>query len=171
MDYELEMGYFVSKPIPYGSVMSIKEAKEHIFGFVLLNDWSARDHQLFEMRPLGPFHSKGFGESQALRNWSSDGFAEIAKHLGTSISNWIVPIEALERFSCPPNTKQDPAPFKHLTWPTPETGALDVKLRIKLVRDGKESLLGSSNLKYMYWTPYQQLVCDISEIPKSRYIG
>jgi fumarylacetoacetase len=91
--------------------------------------------------------------------------------LGTSISNWIVPLEALERFSCPPNTKQDPAPFKHLTWPTPETGALDIRLRIKLVRDGKESPLGSSNLKYMYWTPYQQLVCYISEIPKSRYIG
>lgn len=64
MDYELEMGYFVSKPIPHGSVMPIEEAKEHILGFVLLNDWSARDHQLFEMRPLGPFHSKGFGADE-----------------------------------------------------------------------------------------------------------
>ena len=50
IDYELELGYFVSKPVGYGARMSIKDAPEHIFGFVLLNDWSARDHQLFEMR-------------------------------------------------------------------------------------------------------------------------
>jgi 2-keto-4-pentenoate hydratase/2-oxohepta-3-ene-1,7-dioic acid hydratase in catechol pathway len=53
------MGYFVSKPVPFGEVMEISDAKEHIFGFVLLNDWSARDLQMFEMKPLGPFHSKG----------------------------------------------------------------------------------------------------------------
>ncbi|KAK4555026.1 hypothetical protein LTR86_007792 [Recurvomyces mirabilis] len=136
LDFELEMGYYVSQPVPYGEAMSIADAREHIFGFVMLNDWSARDHQLFEMRPLGPFHSKGFG---------------------TSISNWIVPMEALEPFACEPNTKQDPAPFEHLKWPSPKDGALDIKLRIKLVRDGKESVLGTSNLKYLYWTPYQQL--------------
>lgn len=66
-------------------------------------------------------------------------------------------MEALEPFSCPPNTKQDPPPFEHLTWPFPSEGALDVKLRIKLNRNGKETILGTSNLKYMYWTPYQQL--------------
>lgn len=136
MDYELEMGYFVSTPVPYGDRMPVQDAKQHIFGFVMLNDWSARDHQLFEMRPLGPFHSKGFG---------------------TSVASWITPLEALEPFSCPPNTKQDPAPFEHLTWPTPNDGALDIKLKVKLVRDGKEFVLGTSNLKYMYWTPYQQL--------------
>jgi len=59
MDFELEMGFFVSKPISYGTELSIAEVEEHIFGFVLLNDWSARDLQLFEMKPLGPFHSKG----------------------------------------------------------------------------------------------------------------
>ncbi|KAI7263131.1 hypothetical protein KC345_g9219 [Hortaea werneckii] len=136
MDFELEMGYFVSKPVPYGEAMPIADAKEHVFGFVMLNDWSARDHQLFEMRPLGPFHSKGFG---------------------TSISNWVVPMEALEEFSCPPNTKQDPAPFPHLTWPGQGDGALDIKLRIRLNRNGQEKELGTSNLKYLYWTPYQQL--------------
>lgn len=52
LDFELEMGYFVSKPVPWGERMPIEDAKQHIFGFVLLNDWSARDHQLFEMRPL-----------------------------------------------------------------------------------------------------------------------
>lgn len=52
LDFELEMGYYVSKPVPWGERMPIEDAKQHIFGFVLLNDWSARDHQLFEMRPL-----------------------------------------------------------------------------------------------------------------------
>jgi len=56
LDFELEMGYFLSKPIPWGQRLDIKDAKEHIFGFVLLNDWSARDHQLFEMRPLVRLH-------------------------------------------------------------------------------------------------------------------
>lgn len=59
IDYELEMGMFVSKPVEYGSELRISEAEDHIFGFVLLNDWSARDLQNFEMKPLGPFHSKG----------------------------------------------------------------------------------------------------------------
>lgn len=136
MDFELEMGYFVSQPTPHGQTMPVGDARDHIFGFVLLNDWSARDHQLFEMRPLGPFHSKGFG---------------------TSVSNWIVPMEALESFACAPNTKQDPAPFEHLKWPSPSEGALDIKLRIRLVRNGKDQVLGTSNLKYLYWTPYQQL--------------
>lgn len=136
LDYELEMGYFISKPVPYGDDMPISEAKEHIFGFVMLNDWSARDHQLFEMRPLGPFSSKSFG---------------------TTVSNWVVPMEALEPFGTAPHLKQDPSPFPHLTWPGPHDGALDIKLRIKLVRKGKEHVLGQSNLKYLYWTPYQQL--------------
>ena len=163
LDFELEMGYFLSKPVPWGERLEIQDAKEHIFGFVLLNDWSARDHQLFEMRPLvrtdsssplpclciqtrtnrtltnnaqGPFHSKGFG---------------------TSISNWIVPLEALEPFACSPNTPQTPPPFPHLTWPNPSTGALDIKLKITLIRAGQSHPISSSNLKYMYWTPYQQL--------------
>lgn len=59
LDFELEMGYFVSKPIAYGETMTIDNAPEHIFGFVLLNDWSSRDLQAFEMPPLGPFNSKG----------------------------------------------------------------------------------------------------------------
>ncbi|KAM0343528.1 hypothetical protein ACHAPU_008423 [Fusarium lateritium] len=59
IDYELEMGLFVSKPVPYGSVMDIGDVEDHIFGFVLLNDWSTRDLQVFEMKPLGPFHGTG----------------------------------------------------------------------------------------------------------------
>lgn len=136
LDFELEVGCFLSKPIPFGETMPISSARDHIFGFVILNDWSARDHQLFEMRPLGPFHSKGFG---------------------TTISNWVVPIEALESFGCATHLQQDPLPFEHLTWPEESNAALDIKLRIKLVRDHKEHVLATSNLKYLYWTPYQQL--------------
>ncbi|KAH8432402.1 uncharacterized protein LDX57_010041 [Aspergillus melleus] len=61
LDFELEMGIYVSKPLPPGQILDIRQARDHIFGFVLLNDWSARDIQGFEMSPLGPFHSKGFG--------------------------------------------------------------------------------------------------------------
>lgn len=66
-------------------------------------------------------------------------------------------MEALEPFSCAPNTSQNPPPFPHLTWPERTSGALDVKLRITLIRAGKTHALSTSNLKYMYWTPYQQL--------------
>lgn len=59
IDFELELGYFVSKPISHGSELDIRDVEDHIFGFVLLNDWSARDLQAFEMKPLGPFHGKG----------------------------------------------------------------------------------------------------------------
>lgn len=59
LDYELEMGCLVSNPVPFGTTMDVNNAEDHIFGFVLLNDWSARDLQAFEMKPLGPFHCKG----------------------------------------------------------------------------------------------------------------
>jgi len=136
LDFELEMGYFVSKPVLFAETMDIADAREHIFGFVLLNDWSARDLQMFEMRPLGPFHSKGFG---------------------TSISNWVITLDALEPFSCNPKTVQDPAPFDHLRWKSDGNGALDIKLRVSLLRDQKRYQLSTSNLRYLYWTPYQQL--------------
>ncbi|KAM0263261.1 hypothetical protein ACHAPA_008875 [Fusarium lateritium] len=135
LDYELEMGLFVSKPIPYGSTMDIGAVEDHIFGFVLLNDWSSRDLQVFEMKPLGPFHGKGFG---------------------TSISPWVVTLDALQAFQCPPKREQDPPPFDHLRW-AGNNGTFDVKLEVELKRDGESTSLGTSNLRYLYWTPFQQL--------------
>ncbi|RSL56837.1 hypothetical protein CEP53_006686 [Fusarium sp. AF-6] len=135
LDYELEMGVFVSKPVPYGTELDIKNVEEHIFGFVLLNDWSSRDLQIFEMKPLGPFHGKGFG---------------------TSISPWVVTLEALQPFRCPPKTEQNPPPFNHLKWPGKD-GTFSIKLAVDLIRNGKRVNLGTSNLKYLYWTPFQQL--------------
>ncbi|KAJ4247102.1 hypothetical protein NW762_013240 [Fusarium torreyae] len=122
IDYELEMGLFVSKPVPYGSVMDINNAEEHIFGFVLLNDWSARDLQVFEMKPLGPFHGK----------------------------------DALKPFQSAPKWEQKPPPFDHLRW-TGHYGTYDIKLEVELKRNGECFSLGSTNLRYLYWTPFQQL--------------
>ena len=67
-------------------------------------------------------------------------------------------MEALEPFGTTPHLVQDPPPFPHLTWPGEKDGALDIKLRAKLVRNGETQILSTSNLKYLYWTPYQQLV-------------
>ncbi|KAH7083604.1 hypothetical protein FB567DRAFT_473367 [Paraphoma chrysanthemicola] len=136
LDYELEMGFFVSKPIPFGSEVKIESAPEHIFGFVLLNDWSARDLQMFEMKPLGPFHGKGFA---------------------TSISSWVVTMDALNPFRCSPKTIQNPPPFEHLRWDGKEDGAIDINLKATLKRGNKTFTLGASNLRYLYWTPFQQL--------------
>lgn len=71
LDYELEMGTFVSQHVDYGTELNISDTEDHIFGFVLLNDWSARDLQLFEMKPLGPFHGKGnvLIRSLVFRHW------------------------------------------------------------------------------------------------------
>lgn len=66
-------------------------------------------------------------------------------------------MEALERFACAPSHEQDPKPFEHLAWPGEGDGALDVKLRVLLRREGKETVLGTSNLRYLYWQPFQQL--------------
>lgn len=75
LDYEVELGMFVSNVVPYGQRVPASKAKDHIFGFVLLNDWTARDVQFYEMMPLGPFNGKAFA---------------------TSISPWVVTLEALQ---------------------------------------------------------------------------
>ena len=75
LDFEVELGIFLGTPVPKGKVLAAKDAAEHIFGFVLLNDWSARDIQKYEMTPLGVFHSKAFS---------------------TSISPWIVTLDTLK---------------------------------------------------------------------------
>ncbi|ODM23063.1 hypothetical protein SI65_00652 [Aspergillus cristatus] len=129
LDFELEMGVFISKPLPSGKILNIRNAREHIFGFVVLNDWSARDIQGFEMAPLGPFHSKGSG---------------------TSISPWIVTCEALDKVACPVEVRQEPEPLPHLEWKG-EVGEATFD------RNGKSYNVTSTNLNELYWTPYQQL--------------
>ncbi|WQF90215.1 Putative fumarylacetoacetase [Colletotrichum destructivum] len=133
VDYELEMGVFVSKPVKHGEELAIEHVEEHIFGFVLLNDWSSRDLQIFEMKPLGPFHSKGSSCPRLLLQKQIIDLANRLPGFGTSISPWVITLEALEPFRCPPKTTQSPAPFDHLKWPG-SNGTFDVHLEVDLIR-------------------------------------
>jgi fumarylacetoacetase len=113
-DFELEMGVFLSKPVQRGQRLRIEEARESIFGLVMLNDWSARNIQFYEMAPLGPFHAKGSA---------------------TTISPWIVPLEALEAVACPRRMPQEPAPLPHLSWIDSEKASFNVEVSVKLIRE------------------------------------
>lgn len=113
LDFELEMGVFLSRPLPRGQRVRINEAKDFIFGFVILNDWSSRDLQVFEMPPLGPFHGKGFG---------------------TSISPWIITLDALEAAESPRATLQQPLPLPHLNWKDDARATFNIDLSVKLRR-------------------------------------
>lgn len=135
MDFELEMGFFVGPGNPLGQPIPVAEAADHIFGMVLVNDWSARDIQKWEYQPLGPF---------------------LAKNLATSISPWVVTLEALEPFR-QPGPVQDPEPLPYLQ----STGdwAYDIHLEIQLQSEQMEAPLtiSRSNFRYLYWNICQQL--------------
>ncbi|KAL0821520.1 hypothetical protein ABMA28_004980 [Loxostege sticticalis] len=136
MDFELEMGCFVGgPPTALGERVTAQQAGERLFGFVLMNDWSARDIQKWEYVPLGPF---------------------TAKNLGTTISPWVVTIEALRPYLVD-NYPQDPAPFAYLKHD--DKFNFDIKLEVDLKPESstKVSTICRSNYKFMYWTVKQQL--------------
>jgi len=135
LDYELEMGFIVGKPSTLGEPVSTADAPAHIFGMVILNDWSARDIQQWEYVPLGPFNSKGFG---------------------TSISPWVVTMEALEPFRSE-NPTQSPEPLAYLQQPA--RNAYDIALEVALQPEGAAAAttVCRTNFKAMYWTMVQQL--------------
>ena len=110
-------------------------AHEHIFGMVLMNDWSARDIQKYEYVPLGPFLGKSFG---------------------TTISPWVVPMEALMPFVVA-NYCQDPKPLPHLHHS--DDYNFDIRLEVSILPQGQKeaSVVCQSNFRYMYWTMKQQL--------------
>ena len=131
------MGLIVGKGNNLGEPIPITEAGDHIFGLVIVNDWSARDVQFWEYQPLGPFNGKNFG---------------------TSISPWIVTMEALQPFKVDLAPQTDPTPLPYLN----EAGhhySFDVKLTtsIKTAKATKYHPLITSNLKYLYWSLNQQL--------------
>jgi fumarylacetoacetase len=136
LDFELEMGVVIGQPSPMGEMLSEKQAEQMIFGFVLPNDWSARDIQQWEYVPLGPFQAKAFA---------------------TSISPWVVTREALEPFRLH-GPKQDPEPLSYLkqTQPNNYDMQLGVALRAGAMNEAAE--ISSTNFKYMYWSSVQQLV-------------
>ncbi|MHC6152420.1 fumarylacetoacetase [Bradyrhizobium elkanii] len=136
LDFELEMGVVVGQASPMGAMLTEKQAEEMIFGFVILNDWSARDIQQWEYVPLGPFQAKAFA---------------------TSISPWVVTREALEPFRMQ-GPAQQPEPLAYLkqTEPNNYDMQLDVALRAGAMNEAKT--ICSTNFKYMYWSSVQQLV-------------
>jgi fumarylacetoacetase len=128
LDYELEIGAVVGRPVEPGTLLHAKDADEHIFGLVLVNDWSARDIQGLEMNPLGPFNGKNFG---------------------TSVSPWVVTLEALKAFEVPAPERMGPvAGFMD------DEGAVnyDINLTGAITRNGKKTETCKVGFETMYWT-------------------
>lgn len=134
VDFELEMAFITTDANVLGESVSINEAEDYIFGMVVFNDWSARDIQKWEYVPLGPF---------------------LAKNFASSISPWIVTIDALEPFRVK-SPKQEPEPFPYLQ--QKGNHSFDIHLEVGITPDsGEMTTVSKSNFKYMYWTMAQQL--------------
>jgi len=136
LDFELEMGFFIGTGNKLGVPIPADKADEHIFGMVMVNDWSARDIQKWEYVPLGPF---------------------LAKNFATSISPWIVTLEALEPFKTK-KVIQDPEPLPYLR--SKGDWAYDIKLDVSIKTEKLKApfIISKSNYRYMYWDICQQLV-------------
>jgi fumarylacetoacetase len=135
VDFELEMAFLVGPGNSLGSPVSIARAIDHIFGLVLMNDWSARDIQAWEYQPLGPF---------------------LAKNFATSISPWVVTLEALEAFRKPlPPQEPEPLPYLHAK----NDFTLDIELEAVLQTSSMEApqVITRSNFQNLYWSISQQL--------------
>ncbi|MDQ3021610.1 MAG: fumarylacetoacetase [Bacteroidota bacterium] len=135
LDFELETGFFIGTGNKLGEPIPVEKAGDHIFGMVLVNDWSARDIQKWEYVPLGPF---------------------LAKNFATSISPWVVTLEALEPFKTK-RIEQDPKPLPYLQsigdW------MYDIKLEVSLKTENMNAayIISKSNFKNLYWDICQQL--------------
>jgi fumarylacetoacetase len=135
LDFELEMGFFVGPGNALGEPIPIQRAADHIFGMVLVNDWSARDIQRWEYVPLGPF---------------------LAKNFGTSISPWVVTLDALEPFRIPgPVQQPEPLPYLHSTgdW----TFDIHLEVHLQTAKMERPHRICASNAKHLYWNICQQL--------------
>jgi fumarylacetoacetase len=143
LDYEIEVGVYISGGNTLGEPIAIGHADEHVFGISLLNDWSARDFQSWEYQPLGPF---------------------LAKSFATSVSPWVVPAAALAPFRVPPSPRPagDPAPLPYLCYTGDQnSGAIDLSLDVFLLTSAMRAAkqaphrLSRANLRDLYWTPAQ----------------
>lgn len=134
LDFELEVGFFTYEGKDLGDRISTSEAEDHIFGLALFNDWSARDLQAWEYVPLGPFLGKNFA---------------------SSISPWVVMLDALEPFRVP-GPVQDPPVLPYLQYSGNKH--YDIRLEVALLTPGgSETVLCRSNFKHLYWNMAQQL--------------
>lgn len=134
VDFELEMAFITTDANVLGEPIPLEEAEDYIFGLVLFNDWSARDIQKWEYVPLGPF---------------------LAKNFASSISPWIVTLDALEPFRVQ-SPKQDPEPLPYLRQHGKHS--FDITLEVDLTpKNGLPTMVTRSNFKHMYWTMAQQM--------------
>lgn len=134
VDFELEMAFITTDANQLGEPISTEDAENYIFGMVLFNDWSARDIQKWEYVPLGPFLSKNFA---------------------SSISPWIVTLDALEPFRVE-SPKQDPVPLPYLQYKGRKS--FDIHLEVDIeTKNTPPQTITKSNFKYMYWNMSQQL--------------
>ncbi len=145
LDYELEVGFFVGGGNALGATIAIEKAEDHIFGLCLVNDWSARDIQKWEYQPLGPF---------------------LAKNFATTISPWVLSLEALEPFRGPAfkRASTDPSPLPYLVSEKDrQTGGIEIVLEVylrskKMRTQNMEGVrLSRGNFRDMYWTISQML--------------
>jgi fumarylacetoacetase len=134
LDFELETAFITFNGKALGSSISTAEAEDYIFGMCLFNDWSARDIQSWEYVPLGPF---------------------LAKNFASSISAWIVTLDALEPFKCD-GPVQEPKVLSYLEYEGPKSYDLNLEVSIQ-PENSTENIICRSNLKYMYWNMAQQL--------------
>jgi len=138
LDYELEVAFFVggtSNASSGGRPISTSEASDHVFGMVLLNDWSARDIQGWESHFLGPFLSKNFA---------------------TTISPWVITMQALEQFKTD-NSEQIPPPLKYLQHDAKYNFDIRLNASVRYPGSPHNHSICDTNYKYMYWTPLQQI--------------
>jgi fumarylacetoacetase len=145
LDYELEAGFYIGQGNELGSPVSIEHAEQHIFGLCLVNDWSARDIQAWEYQPLGPFLGKSFA---------------------TTISPWVVTLDALAPYRVPASTRPegDPQPLPYLSSKhDQEHGGFDIQLEVwlataKMRESGQPPLrISRGSLKDLYWTLSQMV--------------
>lgn len=134
LDFELEMGFFIGGGNALGEPIPVERAEEHIFGLVLVNDWSARDIQTWEYQPLGPF---------------------LAKNFATTISPWVVTLDALEPFRCASPT-QSPTPLPYLQ-SSGETFDIQLRVGLQTARMDERATICESNFRHLYWNMAQQL--------------
>lgn len=135
LDFELEIGWFMGKGNPTGKPITIAEAPEHIFGLVLLNDWSARDVQSFEYQPLGPFLSKSFA---------------------TSISPWVVTLDALESFMTPIPDPEVPV-VEYLQQSHRQQPNIQLKVEIQPKNSSSRTIISEAPYTALYWTIEQMI--------------
>jgi len=134
-DFELEIGAFIGTGNPLSEPIPVEKAEQHLFGLALVNDWSARDIQRWEYVPLGPF---------------------LAKNFATSISPWIVPMEALEPFRCE-GPEQKPVPLPYLQSKGNPTYDIELEVTLQSEKMSKPQRISLSNFKYLYWNLAQQI--------------